>query len=240
MKKLNMIIIFLLLLFIPVVCSAEENGCTYKYRAELSKIAKNVNASYEIKQNSSGSYYLEITINNIVDGVYVTYNYTSKNIRGNTVTVFPTDTTDGTYKITQYDINNVYKYSFKVGGTEYACSSYAKSFTLTVPMYNTFSDLPECQYYAVSDYLYCQQWVTTKFNITETEAKKKIQKQLDNSQKTTTTAVVQADDFYSQQYERLMKLWKYTIIGLSIGVVVDIALIIFLYIRLKEYLIFDI
>ena len=240
MKNLKRIIILLVFVFLPVICFADTKGCTYQYRVDVGKIAKNVTAAYEIKTNSSGVNYLEITINNIVDGIYVNYSYSAKGVMGNSGNVFPSDTTDGKYTIQQYDIYNVYKYTFKVGGTEYACDSYQKTFSLTVPMYNKFSELFECQYYDVSDYLYCQKWVTTKFNLTEIEVKKRINKQLENAQKSTTTVVSAEDNDKEIQYQRLMKLWKYTLIGLSIGIVVDIILIIFLFIRLKEYLIFDI
>lgn len=242
MKNNTLLKCFVLLiaaLFIIPIAKAEK--CDYAKRSEASKIAKNVSASYEIKQDDSGNYYFEITVYNIVDGIYVSISETmGKNSRGTTQDVFPNETDDNnSYTFRSYDIYNVSKYTFKVGELNTACTGTLRTITLTKPKYNEFSELEECGFYGVEDVLYCQKWITSDIKLTEEGVLEKIRQLRKKSLNDVTTKCISCEENEKirQKNERFYKIRKYLIIGLSIGIGADVILIIFLYIKIKKEII---
>jgi hypothetical protein len=241
MRKLKLCILVLLLIF-PAICYADST-CTFKEKAEYSKLAQNVRTSYDIVDDGINKY-IVIKVYNVVDGIRVHYtgSSTNKKVYSSLINEYiaPYDTTDGVYEFKHYNINSVFKYKFSILSTNGACGT-LKTITLTVPAYNKYAELDECQYYDVHDYLYCQRWVSTNITYNEPTVLEKIKRQRESLHKTTTTYVsIYDQDNTQSKYEWLVRLRILVIIGLSIGIVVDIVVIVFLSIKLKEDLKFSI
>ena len=151
MSNIKKIILIILFIF-PIICFADTD-CDLKTKSQYSKLAKNVTASYDIVTEGE-TRYISIKVYNIVEGLQVSYKAgkTTKNSSSRYTDGFgfiaSYDTTDGVYEIKHYDIENVYKYKFTINAAA-NCSGSLKSFTLTIPMYNKYSELDECQYYDV-------------------------------------------------------------------------------------------
>ena len=242
--KLIKKVLLLIIIFIPCICLAEEDVCNYKIRSQYSKLAANVKASYEIKKDEFGYDYIEITVYNITDGLSVKIYGTSRNNEDEEVekTVLSEDTNDGVYSFKHYNINDVYKYSFKVNLVEVVCKSSLKSFSLTIPKYNKFSKLDDCKYYETADSIYCQEWTTNELNFSEHAVIEKLRKiRLDKFNKATTQCVsCGEEDSTDTKYKWMVRIWRLVIIGLAIGLVVDIVMMVYLYNKLKDYMRFDI
>ena len=162
-KKL--LVLFLLLICVPTVKAAETNQCTYKVRSDLGKIAANVVVSYDIKTDEANRRYVEISIYNITDEIYVsyTYNYEKKKSGQVKKSVYSFDTIDGVYTFADYDINIIKTYTFYVRDVKYGCTNDIRKISLTKPKYNDYSEMDECQYSDVQDYTYCQECITRNF-----------------------------------------------------------------------------
>ena len=232
----NIFLVFILFLCVFSLTNVNAATCDYKQRAEATKLAKNVTASYDIKNDENGSFYIEITIYNIVDGIYVNYT-TEGSSYGSPNNVFVYDlNSSSTYVIRDIDITEIKKYTFKVYSTNPDCSNVLRSFTLTKPKYNEFSELPECGYYEVEDYLYCQKWITTNFNLSEAGVIERINEQRKKYKQSITTICVscEQDEEYYKWLEEFYKIKKGLIIGLSLGIVADIVVIVLLFKKIKE------
>ena len=233
----TLIIVLVTIIFVPNVKAA---SCDYKKRAEMSKVAANVTASYEIKQDELGLYYYEFTIFNIHDGLFVSISESGTEIKEAPHDIFPIDTDENnSYKFIIKNIYDVVKYTFKVSSLDGECSASLRSFTITKPKYNEFSEIEECKFYGVEDLVYCQKWITNNFNLTEEGVRDKIQQHRRNNKKTVTTACISCDenDKNKEALERFYKIKKYLIIGLSIGIFADIVLILFLSEKIRKEII---
>ncbi len=238
-KIIKFFIVVLFIICVPIVRA--DNTCNYSTRAELSKLAKNVTAAYEIKQRDDGSYYVEISIFNIVDGIFVEYHYADSTKRisskaSDGVSVFPVEVENGVYTFQDNDINIVRKYTFNVKATDPNCTNNLRRFSLVKPKYNSMSELSICRYMDVQDNMYCQEWITQDFSLTKEEVEDRIQKQRESFKITATTECVncinnQENDLW---YQRILKIKMYVIIGLSIGIIIDIVAIIFMIKKIKE------
>ena len=229
-------LVFGLILLTFFISNARAATCDYKFKAEAMKVAKNVTASYEIKSDDSGLYVV-ITVYNIVDDIYVSYTESGGSGYVSPKNIFKEGANEvGTYSIVDRDINNIKKYTFKVYSTNSSCSGVLRSFTLTKPKYNKFSELPECSYYDVEDFLYCQKWITTNFNMSEAAVVERINEQRNKYKNSVTTVCIscEQDKEYYEWLVRFNKMKRYIIIGLSIGIVVDIVIIILLFRKIKE------
>lgn len=237
-------VILILFLLIPTFCLA-DNKCDFKTKAEYSKLARNVNASYEIVENGNSKYVL-IKIYNIVDGLLVNYKAETTSKKAQSYDsmlhyISSYEANEGIYEIKHYDIDNVYKYKITVTGTDGKCTGSLKTFSISIPRYNQYSELEQCQYYEVKDYLYCQAWTFSTFNYNQPTVIEKIEAQRNSLNKSKTTIVSDIDTSGSEaKYKWMVRLRILIIIGLSIGIVVDIVFIVFLSIRLKEDLKFSI
>ena len=241
MNTIKKIVLVLIALF-PFVCLADSN-CDFKTKSEYSKLAKNVTASYDIVEDG-GTKYISIKIYNIVEGIQLSYTAgtTSKNSKSAEIYGFVAshDTIDGVYEIKHYNISDIYKYKFTVNASA-SCSGSLKSFTLTIPKYNKYSELAECQYFDVTDYLYCQKWITSNFDYNEPTIISKINKYRESKNKSTTTQSYENIDSDSdKKYEWLVRLRLLIIIGLTIGIIADIVYIVLFIPKLKDYMRFDI
>lgn len=237
-------LILVLFIIFPTFCLA-ASSCDLKTKTEFAKLAKNVTASYDIIEEN-GSRYISIKVYNVVDGIMVNYEKSSlgKNAKTDHTPYFIAsfDTVDGQYEIKHYDVSDVYKYKFTVVASSDKCTGSLKSFTLTIPKYNKFSELAECQYYEVSDYLYCQKWVTSTTDYNESTVIDKINRQRESLHKSTTTTSEYevVNDPAEKAYKRLLRIRILVIIGLTLGIIADIVYIVLFIPKLKDYMRFDI
>lgn len=233
----NVFLVLVLFLCVFSYQTVKAATCDYKYRAEAAKTAKNVTASYEIKTNESGGTYVAITVYNVVDDIYVNYSSSGGSSYDSPKNIFKYDLPEsGVYVINDYDNENIKKYTFKVYSMNPECKNLLRSFTLTKPKYNVYSELAECDYYEVEDYLYCQKWITTNFNMSESAIVERINEQRKKYKQSITTVCIscEQDAEYYRWLERFNKIKKYVIIGLSIGIVADVIVIILLFRKIKE------
>ena len=240
-KIIRMMIIILMIVCIPIVHA--ESTCTYKDKAEAKKIAQNVTAAYEIKQREDGTYYINIIIYNITDDLYVTYDWSSgkgkyatsskKNI---TVFNFDTPESSGVYTIEDNDNDLIKKYVIEVKGVNLGCADTLKTITLTKPKWNPISQIDECKYYDAKDNMYCKEWTSQDFKLTLEGAAIQLRKQRELNRVIAPTECYscEKDEQYSTWMDRFNKIRKYAIIGLSIGIVVDLVVIVVLIIKIKE------
>lgn len=230
-------LVFVLFLCVFSLKTVRAETCDYKFRAEAAKVAKNVKASYEIKTDSNGSMYVAITVYNVVDDIYIAYSTSGGSGYDSPKNIFKYDATDSnTYTINDYDNESVKKYTFKVYSMNTECKNLLRSFTLTKPKYNRFSELAECSYYEVEDYLYCQKWITTSFNMSDAAVINRINEQRNKLKQSVTTICISCEqeaDYY-RWLERFNKIKRYVIIGLSIGIVADSIIIVLLFRKIKE------
>ena len=244
-KIIRMMIIILMIVCIPIVHA--ESTCTYKEKAEAKKMAQNVTAAYEIKQREDGTYYINIIIYNLTDDLYVSYNWSTgkgkyETSSKNTITIFNFDTSmqdgkyTGIYTIEDNDINLIKKYVISVKSTKIGCADTLKTITLTKPRWNPISQIDECKYYDAKDNMYCKEWTSQDFKLTLEGAAIQLRKQRELNRVITPTECYscEKDEQYNTWMERFNKIRKYAIIGLSIGIVVDLVVIVVLIIKIKE------
>jgi hypothetical protein len=238
-KIIKIFIVILFIICMPVVRA--DNDCNYSVRAELTKLAKNVTAAYEIKQRDDGTYYVEINIYNIVDGIYVEYRYANNTKRvsssvNDSHSVFPMDTNNGTYTIEDNDITQIKKYTFSIRASNGTCLNNLRKFTLTKPKYNELSEINSCKYIDIQDYMYCQEWITQDFNLTKEEVEERIEIQREKNRKTASTECLNCNinQENDEWYQRILKIKKYVIIGLSIGILTDLVFIVLMIKKIRE------
>lgn len=244
-KVIRIIVVILILICLPTVHAAEE--CSYTNKADAIKQAKNVTAAYEIKQRDDGTYYVTITIYNITDDLFVEV-YSTKGLKKNSektsdsLYIISADTLDaegnptGIYTIEDNDNTVIKKYTINVRTLKYDCTEVLRRFSIVKPKYNEISQIEECKYYDVQDYQYCQEWITSQFNLTAAGVAKQIQKQreINRTKMTTICYSCNLDDEYNAWLQRFNKIKLYIIIGVSIGIVVDLVVIIFMIKKIRE------
>ena len=234
----SFLIVIICIVFIPSALAASK--CDYEYKAEMSKIAKNVNASYEIKTDDKGLNYFEFTVYNVVENLYVTISENGSSYREAPANIFHTSVDENNnYVFKIYNTFDVVKYTFKVGLLNYDCNDTLRTFSITKPKYNEYSELEECKFYGVEDLFYCQPWITSKISLTEAGVKQKIRQQRLQNLKDVTTVCLSCEENAKNKaaLERFNKIRKYLIIGLSIGIAADVALIIFLVVKIRKEII---
>ncbi|MDE6292150.1 MAG: hypothetical protein K2L98_00555, partial [Bacilli bacterium] len=124
----------------------------------------------------------------------------------------------------------------RVRSTIEGCTHDIFAITQLKPRKNKFYSMAECKYEEVMDYLYCQEWVETEFAIADSEVLKKIENQRSAKKKTISTRCLECEVSVRNDAKRnKYKLIKtYIIIGLVIGIIVDIATIVVLVIRVRR------
>lgn len=232
------LLLVLFVVFVPAVKAENNtaNKCDYKEKAEKRKLAANVKVAYDIKQRDDGTYYIEIFIYNIVDDLYVQYHSKANTVVSSNTYVFSRDTdANGVYSFIDEDVSTIKTYNFSVH-SKGNCSDELKSLTLTKPKYNSLSDMEDCKYFDVEEYMYCQKWITRDFGTDRATIVKRINKQRIDSinMKTTECLSCKLNEDSNAQYERLLLYKKIVIIALAIGILVDIVVIFILRNRIRE------
>ncbi len=234
-------------LFLLIICVSVNIGsiyaaetCSYKTKANLNKLASQVSSSYEIKKDANNREYFEITLNNIVNDLYLIVEPTSKTLKSGvelaSFEVYNSMTKNGSYTFKVTNTTDVITYNIRIRSTIEGCTHDVFAITQVKPRKNKFYSMTECKYEEVMDYLYCQEWVETEFALTDSEILKKIQNQKGAKKKTITTKCLQCEaDIRNEAKRNKYKLIKtYIIIGLVIGIIVDIITIIVLVIRVRR------
>lgn len=240
-KYVSVLLIFTLslIVFLPKVNAADVNyddtTCNYTSKAYVNKLAYNVTTSYEIITTEDNSYYLELSIYNIVDDIYVTIkNENDKNDAGKSI--LPSETKNGVYTIRIDDVSNVETYNINVRTLKFGCTSNIRSFSWTKPKLNTYSRLIICKESIMQDYYYCQKWITQDFPLKEDVIMSRINKEYQNRQTTTTTVCTscELEEKNDKELEFKRRLKNYIIIGLIVGIIIDLFLLVIQIVLLKK------
>ena len=203
---------------------AEDTECTYAARAELNRIASEVDVGYDfVYDDNHNVIAFDITIYNITEKIYVTYTDGAKDSK--TVNVMYGDTNNGIYTFRDPNINDIVTYSFSVSTNYYNCSDYIRRFELVKPMRNQYHYKDYCQDSRLEDYFYCQEWITKKISISEFEIKNRINRKLKTTQMTTTKCKdCEEENPEDSQIEKLLKLKNYLIITIIVAMLMDLFL----------------
>ncbi|MCH5166599.1 MAG: hypothetical protein J1F35_01780 [Erysipelotrichales bacterium] len=233
MAKKLLIILFLLFSYFCITSNvyAEDNSCTYKEQANLNKLAGSVEVSYDIQKNTDGTYIFKISIYNLTSdlSVTVTNDYDATFF----LTIVSEMTNNGTYTFEVNDYTNIIKYSFVVRATTSPCTSDLKKLTLVKPKKNKYHDYNECKLADTEGYTYCTEWITKDITLSESEVLEKIQEQRSYVKriKTTKCANCSTNVRMSARLEMIMMYKRFIVIGLSIGIALDI---IYIYLKVSN------
>jgi hypothetical protein len=215
--KFKYLFIFLCLFAFTSYVNAEDSTCTITVKNELVSEAMKVEASYNISYE--GEPHFEISIYNITPNIYVSF----KHVNGTPETIIFNSTNNGTYTFNEYNLDSIFKYTFEIyPNNETGCSSRLLYKNLTKPKKNKYADLTECSYEKMKNYTYCKEWISYDFLIDEDAIIQSIKKE---AGKTSTTKVIsnnKTDEDLMSFKEFYLLSRKYLIIGLSIGIVIDL------------------
>lgn len=232
MRK-NVLVVVMLMLSI-FMCSNvyavdyNDTTCNYNSKAHLNKLAYNVTASYEFKRAEDGKISFDISIYNIVDDIYVTYR--NKDLKEDVGTnVIPSMTKNGVYTFNVPDTENIITYEIVVRTLKFGCIDDIRKFTLVKPKRNSYYDLDICKYDEVVDYLYCKEWITQDLGLSDAEIKEKIKAKRNKKTITTTECVSCMVEVRNKAKKaKFESIKEYIVIGLSIGIAIDIILVYFM------------
>lgn len=238
MKKFWVLVltIFSTIILANNVSAEEDTTCNYNSKAYLNKLAYNVTANYQIRRDDSGKYYFEISIYNITEDIYIKMISTKNNVTEETQ-IIPQMTNNGIYTFKVDDIESIITYDLIVRTYKYGCTHDLRKLTLIKPKRNDISDLEICKNNELEGYTYCQEWITRYFTETREEVIKKIETHYKKKTTTTTTRCIscEIEDENSKTINKVNNMRLAIIIGLSVGILLDSAFIVYLFIRLKRY-----
>lgn len=234
MKKIFVFVVIILSLSYINVQAEEDTTCSYASKAALSKAAYNVEHNYTIKKDESGRYYVEISIYNITDEIYIII--TNESTHEDTQ-VLSTMTKGNTYTFQDIENVSINNYTIHVRSFKYGCSDELRKFTITKPRYNDLSELDICKENEMIDYSYCQTWVNKYFTETREEIIEKLNHRYEKEKPTITTKCIKCENekINNQKLKKANNIRLAIIIGLIVGILIDIALIIYLIVRLRSY-----
>lgn len=232
-KKLGYFILSIISLFIVSPVNAEE--CDYGIKADLNKYAFNVKADYEFKDSGDGTTTIDIVIYNIVDDIYINYKSGIDDKASMGTNISSIDAANGTYRFNVPIPKKTYKYTFVVRTTIEGCAGDLRKFTLDVPIKNEYHDTFNCKKEGMEDYYYCKEWITEEFPLTKREILQKIEDKWKSIQTTTTYCPsCLLEEKMNNKDNKMSKLKSVIILGLSIGIVIDLIIIGFMIRNIKE------
>lgn len=212
------------------------DSCDYKTKAQLNKYAFNVKAEYEFKKREDGSTYFDIVIYNIVEDIYINY---KSELEGNAsigTNVNYGESNSGTYRFSIPIPNESFDYIFYVRTTKEGCSGDLRKFNLSIPIRNAYHDLDDCKKNGMENYYYCKEWIVDEFDLSKTEIEKKISEKYESLKKNRTTKCIGCEE--RARNEAKIKAFKELkmkiILGLSIGIVLDILIMIVQIINIRR------
>lgn len=166
-----------------------ESACTYEQQAELNNIVANVKASYEVVDiyagktlavntpNEDGTFpevdnyvkEFQITLLNVTEDIYVKV---SNNQDDEVRTFKNSDAINGVITFLSDRVFELTTFTFEIYANKYSCiGEQFRKFTITTPMYNSFSKYEVCN--DNPDFYYCQEFIPTE-NISSREFYSKI------------------------------------------------------------------
>ena len=245
MKRVSVYLIIFILcsfIFVPIVRAEDEENestCDSIKLRELKKKAENVKATYEFVYNNDnqviGFNYL---VYNIPEDMYVTYKglpSQSEEFLEN-ADLLEIDRTTGIGKLFDNNITDTYTVSFYVYQTSHECTGIINSAKIKKLKYNPISELEECGYKGLEDFIYCKQWTDTDFPFSEYEIKKRIEEKLVKESNKSTSECVSCSENQKneEEYNRMLFIKKLVIFGLISGIIIDLVVIINLFRKVGE------
>ena len=213
-----------------VYAENEEEVCTSEEQNRLMKEASKVTASYEYVYNAinevEGFNYL---VYNIPSNMYVVYSgmksQESNDSEG--TDVLPIDRSTGTGKVFDDNITDIYTVKFNVYAGNSSCGNSLKTLTVKKVRYNKLSELEQCKYLGMEDYIYCQEWIDKNFLYSDEKLVEKINEEVENNKSKTSTICYTCDENERNDdiYNTIVKIRKYAILGLCIGILLDMITI---------------
>ena len=236
MKKLiGFLLVITSFFLINIEAFAEEDTtCNYKSKAALSKAAYNADANYTIKKDENGKYYFEISVYNITDEIYAVI---TNDINDSEILIYNNMTTNNNYKFEVHDTATIINYVVHIRANKYGCNDEFRKINISKPRYNDLSEIAICKNDVMLDYTYCKTWINRYFQETREDIIEKINNQFTKKKITTTTACItcKQNDEALEKVKKQQMVKLAIIIGLIIGILLDIGVIILLIIRLKRY-----
>lgn len=227
-KKWFIVVLSIFVSFSITTTVYAEETCSYKDRAELNKIAASVTAAYEVKKDENNQTFFRVSLYNITEKIYL--NITSSANPDELWIVNPPMTTNGIYTFDVKDTDTIITYTIVVRSSVSGCTEDIRRFNFIKPKRNKFFDYEECKYDDTAEYMYCQEWITSDFSLSDEAILTKIEEQRQKHKVVTTTRCVECveDVRYNAQKARIMQIKKIIVVGLSIGISLDL---IFIYIK---------
>ena len=184
----NFMLFIAVFFFLFVPFTSVNAACDYARQVELATYAANVYVTYEIKQvvldnnnnivpdmhpdevDSVGDYWvveiLIVSIYNINDALY----YVVRD-DGTSTTYYNSNAVDGVIEF-EVDLERIHNLTIEIYSNDPNCSGQLLTTKyLTTPMYNVMADSSIC--FGIDAY-YCQKYITTELNMTETEIREQI------------------------------------------------------------------
>ncbi len=238
LKKL--FIVVPLLFFCAIDVFAEETttvdqNCNYNSQAYLNKVAGSVTTSYAFKEEADGSVSFDISIYNITDEIYVTIKE-KDNTSSQPTTILYSMTNNGTYTFNVKDTTHIITYEIVVRTNRFGCTNDLRKLQIVKPKKNDISDMRVCKYEEVKDYYYCQPWITNEFSIGDNEIIDKVMREREKRMSTTTTKCLtcEIEEENARVKKQTNRIKTFAIIGLSLGIALDLGIMIMLIIRLRR------
>ena len=235
MKKIVILFLIAFLMF-PISCFAATSNCSYSDLAELNKLAYSVKASYDFKYDEAGNVSFDITVYNVVEGIYVTIESENKVFDYYQV-VTPNSTRGGSYTFSVDNTTDIIEFTIIVASGKDTCTKNLRTFSIIKPKRNPYHDLDMCQYSGMETYHYCSEWIQSEFTISKQDIERKIESELEKFKTTAQTRCVSCEkETALAEAIKAFKEKKYLIIKILIGaIILNILVIIFLIRRIKRY-----
>jgi len=231
-KLLFVIMLFLTIFYIDttVYAANKNDNCTSIERNELINQASTVTASYEFIYNEIneviGFKYLVYNVPSNMKAQYYIMDPDSEYVLYNYVNI-PIDPETGYGEVEDYNINDAYNVFIRVYRPGNTCQGVLKSIKIKKLKYNEYSEYDQCKYDGMEDFSYCKQWIDSDFALSEQQIIDKMNEQLEKNKVRTTGVCISCEENEQNNeiYETIVKIRKYAIIGLSIGIAVDLIMI---------------
>jgi len=214
-----------------------DDICTSADRNELFKQASNIVVTLDYRYNQlnevEGFNYI---IYNVSDELEVSYSKIFGDFVSFDTNSINYDYDSGIGVIKDDNLTDAYQVKFYVSDKSNKCLGILKILTINKPKYNEYSELEQCHYEGMEDFTYCQQWIESDFPYGRLIIIDRIDKQLESLKKKDSSICIDCDDDSDNDeiYENIVKLRKYAIIVLSIGIVINILIIIVHIKNIKE------
>lgn len=203
----------MLLIYAILSLNVYADACSYKEQTILNNDFSNVKITYEIVNDNK----INILIYNITENIYFTFTNPDTSEEES---IYYVNTNNGKYVI-ERTAETLEEYNLKIRSNISSC--YGKILTtkkIIKPKYNEYHTLEICENEKLANHSYCQKFITTEINKTESEVIKTLKDYLQ----------VRVDKITTQKVEEqsidIKKVVTYSSIGLLVVVIIVILLLI--------------